>query len=874
MGWLRQLMDRAEPPVKSFGSLARAALSSSVWPNEARIEPRSLAALLSKLDRGIELDWLAERGAVQGALAEALGCTASELRPPALRGPRRAEAGLPRVKLADLPFARPLDLLEEPLCPGIPAAALRPATWSRLWWHAPRGAGQHWCGRWLEARALATALRAPTLGEALARAPADGALFVEIERAESDALEPDALERRPLCVVAPFAPSDVRAWRCVASPPVAEYLSALVDWLAPRLPADGHFEPAGALEWLRAGPLADGVIDGLGTALGLCGLADLFGVSVVRGKSLHALAELFFSERLDRVGDASATWLKRAGFAVLVGMMRRALTDSDAAWDAARSFDAWLELVPEDLAHGTDLEWMRHSLEKSGASVRPADLDKAVRAAPPGAFRVVHALGAAGLLRAADDAEAFELAPRWLARAALAAAQESLLDASPFEWGEALLRRRAQAGVFAALEAKLAAGSAPAEEVLELEADESPAYVAAAEAVFRAAGLALLGGAELGQEHIEALWEEQMRLAVEIGGALPEPRIPPESDAPALASGCFYLSALALSEQLTPRRPAQGSPLCPWSLAAPPPALRRAFDAIWAAARRAPDAPWSLASFALVDRLRSSLGSVSADGGAVHALELPGIFLDEVVHGVASWETASRLGDAPLLVPALVGLAERRGTAWDAVARGLWSAWDEAGRPSLHGGPLAADGPHAARLWPHAPADLIAALAARRDQAWRLPYALLTREQWTALLDDWGALAESARGSTALWRAMPSDVAERALERGALPAAPAALAELWQAHAARVTAAIEHAVTSRRPERAIALAAGAPEHATARVVASFGEARAWLERPASELDALRSWLCARVRLKSPGWRAAYTLLDAVERELGPARRAR
>jgi hypothetical protein len=872
MGWLRQLMAQAEPPVRSFGALARAALGGGSWPGDARIEPRSLAALLSKLDRGIELDWLADRAAVQTALAKALGCAPAELKPPAARAARAAQAGLRRVKLVEVPFARPLDLLEEPLCPGVPAEALKPSTWNRFWWQAPRGSGKSLCGRWLEARALATAVRAPTFGEALARAPADGALFLEIEHAGGDAVNASALAR-PLCVAAPFAPSDAGAWKRVASPPVAEYLHALVDWLAPRLPADGHFEPAGALEWLRRGPLADGVIDGLGTALGLCGLVDLVGVRAVHGKSLNALAQLFFHERVGQLGDAGAAWLKRAGFGVVAGVVRRALTDSDAAWDAPRGFDAWLELVPDDLAHGADLEWMRHGLEKSGASLRPADLDRAARAVPPGAFRIVHTLIAAELLRTAADADAFELAPRWFGRAALAAAQASLLDASPFEWGEALLRRHAQAGVFATLEAKLASGAGPIEEVLDLEADESPAHVAALEAMFRAAGLALLGGAELAHEHVEALWDEQMRLAVEIGDALPEPRVPPEADAPALARGCFYLSALALSEQLTPRRRARSAALCPWSLGAPPPALRRVFDEVWSAVERAPDAPWALASFVLVDRLRGSFGSVAADGGAVHALELPGVLLDEVAHGVASWDTASRFGDAPLLVSGLRGLAERRGTTWQAVARSLWNAWDEAGRPPLHGSVLAADTPHTALVWPHAPPELVAALAARRDAAWRLPYALLVPEQWIALLDDWGALDESARGSATLWRAMPPDVARVALERGALPETPGALGELWRAHDADAAAAVERAVSSQRSQLALALADGAPEAATAKVVASFGEARAWLERPTAELDALRAWLWARVRLKSPGWRAAYALLDALERGLRPARRA-
>ena len=55
MGWLRELMASRDPPVRSFGSLARAALDYPSWPESVSAQPRSLAAVLSKLDRDQEL---------------------------------------------------------------------------------------------------------------------------------------------------------------------------------------------------------------------------------------------------------------------------------------------------------------------------------------------------------------------------------------------------------------------------------------------------------------------------------------------------------------------------------------------------------------------------------------------------------------------------------------------------------------------------------------------------------------------------------------------------------------------------------------------------------------------------------------------------
>ena len=153
MGWLRELMASTSPQVEGYGELARRALGHSEWPADTQPQARSLAALFSKLDRGIELEWLAEREAVQRTLALILACPVELIRNAVT--PDGSGTRPTAVRWVDLPYARPLALRDEPLPPGLPAAVLAPATWRRLWWRAPPGSGRSLAGCWLEARGVA-----------------------------------------------------------------------------------------------------------------------------------------------------------------------------------------------------------------------------------------------------------------------------------------------------------------------------------------------------------------------------------------------------------------------------------------------------------------------------------------------------------------------------------------------------------------------------------------------------------------------------------------------------------------------------------------------------------------------------------------------
>src|SRR4051794_837324 len=240
MGWLRDLMDQSDSGCRSYGELARAALENSDWPSESRMAERSLASIFSKLDRNQEADWLAERVGVQRVLSKVLGVSLDDLRAPGLQVGGSAPRGdLRRLRLTSLRYGRALDLVDEPLCPGLPAVTLKPGVYQSTFWRAASGSGRSLVGRFLQARGLAHVIEASTFEEALAVLPERGPVFIELHSQRALPL-PDA-PRPELCIAANFDPRNP-TWQVHTSPEVDTYLDELVDWVAARLPADGRFD--------------------------------------------------------------------------------------------------------------------------------------------------------------------------------------------------------------------------------------------------------------------------------------------------------------------------------------------------------------------------------------------------------------------------------------------------------------------------------------------------------------------------------------------------------------------------------------------------------------------------------------------------------
>jgi hypothetical protein len=877
MGWLRDLMDQSDSGCRSYGDLARAVLENGEWPAESRMAERSLASIFSKLDRNQEADWLAERVGVQRVLSKVLGVPLDDLRAPGAQLGSATRGDLRRLRLTSLRYGRALDLVDEPLCPGLPPNVLKPGAYSSTFWRAPSGSGRSLVGRFLQARGLAHVIEASNFEEAQRQLPERGPVFIELHAQHALPL-PDA-PRAELCIAADFEPRNP-TWQVLTSPAVDTYLDELVEWVAARLPSDGRFDAALALQWLRGEMRESGILDGLGAALGLCGLADEHGIQAMRGKSPQKLAERFCRDRLLATLDpeaAHAAWLKRNGYDVLVGLGHRLLADSETAWDEPRSLESWLELVPLEHQRDADLDWMRLSLSRVDSGIRPSDIDKAARKIPPGAFRIVRALQRAELLRDATSQPGanaspesrLAFGPRWFSNSLRLDATRALVSGAANDFGEALLRGHAAPSVARELVQRLSdRGSAFIEGVLELEGGDSAGHIAAVEMTFRAAGVALLAGAELSSDSLEALWDEVLEARLEFPGELPCPRIEypdPERDA-LLTRGIWYLAAFAISSELGQRAGRRHPLLRPWKAREAQPELRALCAII---ARDLPtneaDRPWVLRAFSLISRLRSEIGALGAlDSPEV--LERPAVILDEVVHGVLSWTTVSGISQHALGLPALLALANERDMPFSSVASAIWEAWDDAQRPALGADFLATDSAYSAWFWPHIPADLLEALLCDA-RATDIPYESFADAQWRAFiaaLDTAPARAEDARA----FSLAPNFVLLEALERGI--GSPALFKCLWQRDPDRAESELVRALESDDDGddlvRLSGLLEATPPAEFPRLSQLFSQPRlANLDR--NKLGSVRRFLHDQIRLRKTGYVEAYARLSAIERLL-------
>ncbi|HKO49729.1 MAG TPA: hypothetical protein VJV79_18495 [Polyangiaceae bacterium] len=876
MGWLRDLMYQSDSGCRSYGDLARAALESGDWPTESRMGERSLASIFSKLDRNQEADWLAERVGVQRVLSKVLGVPLEDLRAPGVRVGGALRGDLRRLRLTSLRDARALDLLDEPLCPGLPTVVLKPGAYGSTFWRAPSGSGRSLVARFLQARGLAHVIEADTFEDALELLPERGPVFIELHAQRQ--LPLCNAPRAELCVAGDFDPRN-STWQVHSSPNVGTYLDELVEWVAARLPADGRFDTTLTLQWLRGEMRESGVLDGLGAALGLCGLVDEHGLQAVRGKSPQKLAERFCRERLLATLDpeaAHASWLKRNGYEVLVGLGHRLFADSDATWDEPRSLENWLELVPLEHQRDADLDWMRLSLSRVDSAIRPSDIEKAARKIPPGAFRIVRALQRADLLRDATSQSGTNSAPeprlafgpRWFSNALRLDATRALVSGSTNDFGEALLRGHAAPSVARELVQRLSdRGSAFIDGVLELEGGDSAGHIAALEMTFRAAGVALLAGAELGTDSLEALWDEVLEARLEFPDQLPCPRIEypdPESDA-LLTRGSWYLAAFAISSELGQRAGRRHALLRPWKAREAHPELRALCAII---ARDLPtnesDRPWVLRAFSLISRLRSEIGALGVlDSPEV--LERPSVILDEAVHGVLGWNTVAGLSETVLGLPALQALAGERGVAFSAVASAIWEAWDDAQRPLLGADFLAANSAHSSWFWPHIPGNLLQALLGD-PRFTDFPYESFGDTQWRAFLAALETAPARAEDEHAFSRA-PDFVLMAALQGGIESAA--LFKSLWQRNPEHAGSELVRALESSADhdlERLSGLLNATPPAEFPRLSELFSRPQL-VNLDRTKLGAVRRFLHDQIRLRKAGYVEAYARLSAIERSL-------
>ncbi|HEY2406218.1 MAG TPA: hypothetical protein VGI10_09455 [Polyangiaceae bacterium] len=870
MGWLRDLMSQSESGHRSYGALARAALFSTDWPAESRIGERSLSALFSKLDRDQGLEWLAERPSVQRVLSHVLQVPLEDVRSSADPGRLTKTQSARLLRLRDVRFARSLDLVEEPPCPGIPEAVFQPGAYRATFWRAASGSGRSLVGRFLEARGQARFIVARSFEQAIRELPAQGPAFIELTHQQSGPLPPPP--RSDLCVAASFRPRSSE-WQVVESPPVASYLEALIAWVSARLPNGGRFDAERTLLWLRRELTMSDAIDSLGCVLGLCGLSDELGASALHGKSLTEIATRFVRERVASSIEAespNAAWLKKHGFELLLGMGRRLLTDSDLPWDEPRSFDDWLALVPGEHQRGADLDWLRLSLTNTDVSIRPADVERAARKIPPGAFRIVRTFERAGLI--GGSADALSLGPRFLASSLRQEVLRSLVSGSSLEWGEALLRGHAAPLVANEVRQCVAQqGARFVDQVLELEGSSDPAQCAALELTLRAAGAALLTRVELPSDSLEALWNDALDTHCSFDAELPRARVEYAGDQlehALLSEGAFYLAALSVSGELGQRAGKRHPVLRPWQLSESSAALRALCDVMQRdlTAERAP-AQWQLGVYALVQRLRGELGSLTG-GDSPHPLERPALIVEEAVHGVLSWETVCGIHEPPSALAGLFSLVENGDFSRSELARAIWNAWDAAGRPSAGAAFLLPEADARAWFWPHIPGELLSALLA--DARAVAPYDLFGDEQWQAFASalERGQISQVDSAALAV---LSGALLEQVFER--TPATPELFAELWRRAPERALGETARELAERvdEPARLELLLTCAPSASLPALVALCDERANLHDLPKHKLLVLRHFLHGLLRERRPGYRAAFERLRQIDADLARAR---
>jgi hypothetical protein len=120
---------------------------------------------------------------------------------------------------------------------------------------------------------------------------------------------------------------------------------------------------------------------------------------------------------------------------------------------------------------------------------------------------------------------------------------------------------------------------------------------------------------------------------------------------------------------------------------------------------------------------------------------------------------------------------------------------------------------------------------------------------------------------------IPETVVDSSLLRADKLARAGAFPHFWSRHSACLLTHIQRATRERHVALVIDLIQDAPLPHTPAIMTCLLELPV-LELKPHALDRLRHWLVCRSSFRADGWRAAYTLLDALEEAVEPLRAAR
>jgi hypothetical protein len=839
--------------------------------------PRPLGNSLRKLDAGEE--WgLMEKEWFPPLLAQVLRRDVSELHQRA----REAQAGTEGhiFRLDDLGGGVHLDLRAEGPFPGVPAQVLEPRSWGRVWWFAPSGAGKDLVAHWFAVNRRVAVHRGPSWREIDLEVDDARPAFVVVDRGDGYSLP----SRARLCVAAPFLPPDRDKWVLVQTPPLEEWLDDLLGWVEKHLPEDGEFDRNAAKTFVEAHRDA---FETPGHVLGLCGLGDRVGSKTLRRMDFPRLAQECVRLVAGRavIDDKLRATLARRGGEVVESICRGLACRVERVPSAGLDAETFHSLLPPDLARVPDVAGARALLSKP--TIDGAALSRVKEKLGRG---VVEGLLDMRIIE--PHAAGLRLRP-WIERLGIAYVVEALVAGGGDDLGDALLRQHVASLVLERLLAVFRENKArPLEWALARLKVDDPGRVAAFEGCFRAAGIAVLSGAELPKQLLKQAWGRQFEIAVSRYPSYPPlPLADWNSDEPWLHHATWVLACLAIAEKIEAQEPKE---FAVWGGGPPPPALATALhQAAWSSWEHPKRPSWWQGAFDLGRRLFEK-GVVPP--GPLPALLVPGAVVRTVreakgplPEGVdVRWPgRAEAAGLVPLALsaPEPIDLrwvlrhttrgwldpfrdqAQRLGVPFERVIEAMWLAWaTTADTSGLRFDSLSDEDQR--DVWRFAPAKLFSEQPLFEVVLkWEgIPRQHLTPVQWRAFLSAWNAEAhapfDSERDSRSeVWREMPKELLVEAVHKGLLSSQRALYARsiAWERIADDLVAAAKDAIGKDLLETAVEV----PDQYRPALLPLIVERVSQGLSTEEQVRLARFWLHDYVARRLNGWREAFHALRAL-----------
>lgn len=533
MGWLRDTW-RYEG-YKSAEEVAAYMLDPRRWPAGKAIAKRSLGNNLRALDQGRRLGWWNGRPELLYVLATALHRDPDELHVELFEKPRQREVErpAPTFRFDAASGIQSLDLVREPLPPGIPQAAFRAGLWNRAWWQTRDRRAVHLVGRWLAARARARYVVGLTWDAIREQLPPDGRVLIDLTASGDpedwlSATQKYELDGLQVCVAAPYPPAggellplpgrvfkwraasrdEERLWDMIAPARTHEWLRALVAWARERMPTKRRPDADELLASMKFSTVAR-FFAGPGDALDFIELYVALGTRKrPSATDLERWASRWCERSLAASSEDDAS-LER-GSDVVQGLLERLLCEGPSPWGVGWGRSRWRSALPKEVIPPADIK-AALTLADGVADYKPEEFRRKLkRTLSPQPTAVIQALRTAGLLTDAARDRHYRLAPSWALEALYTTAFEWTVDNADPKLIGSLARQPHLASplVWRLYENLVVGDTRCVERVLSLDPDRNndPVSLAALEVCVLALGLARLRRDDLPQPLLERAW--------------------------------------------------------------------------------------------------------------------------------------------------------------------------------------------------------------------------------------------------------------------------------------------------------------------------------------------------------------------------------